>query len=81
MKKFNLNSYVYFEPTEIGLKMYSDHYAKYSEMELRLIDGVAKLQFHEFVRVYGYAITTAFLGSKMPFKHYEIFINNGDLDG
>lgn len=83
MKKFNLNNYVYFQPNEIGLRIYNDYYKDQfckDGLHLKVDDkGFAKLQFHEFVRIYGIAINTSYIGSKKPFDNFEIFFNEDDL--
>lgn len=79
MRKFNLNDYVYFKPTQKGLDMYHDYYLKYGGHDLIVNeDGFAKLQFHNFINVYGHAISTAFIGSKLPFESYDIYFNEGE---
>lgn len=83
MKKFNLNNYVYFQPTEIGLKIYNDYYKdKFCKdgLHLKVDDkGFSKLQMHEFIKIYGYEVFTSFIPSELPFKNYEIFFNEDDL--
>lgn len=38
MKEFNLNNYVYFKPTDVGLKIYNNHYSD-SDFSLKLHKG------------------------------------------
>ena len=56
MIKFNMNNYVWFEPTALGEKVYKDYFTQLGFEEphnkLKTVDGKAKLQFHNFIHIY-----------------------------
>lgn len=57
MIKFNINNYVQFEPTELGEKVYEDYFTQLGFEEpynkLEIVEGKAKLQFYNFIHIYG----------------------------
>lgn len=80
MIKVNMNNYVWFEPTELGLRVFIDHYKDYDiDTKLELVNGKACLQFHRFIDIYGYYITTYNCQASEVFKHYEFYIDEEKL--
>ena len=80
MIKFNMNNYVWFEPTELGKKVYEDYHKSYGlNLELKTKGGVTSLQFHEFIQIYGDYITSYICKDKEVFKNYEFWIDEGKL--
>ena len=55
MIKFNMNNYVWFEPTELGEKVYNDYFTQLGFEEphnkLKIVEGKAKLQFRDFMSI------------------------------
>jgi len=44
MIKFNMNKYVWFEPTELGLQVFVDYYKEFSfDHKLEVVNGKACL--------------------------------------
>ena len=74
-----MNNYVQFEPTELGEKVYKDYFTQLGFEEphnkLEIVDGKAKLQFHNFIHIYGDYITSYICKDKEVFKHYEFYID------
>jgi hypothetical protein len=75
-----MNDFVYFKPTKLGIKMYLHHYMKQklpNGMELPKLkvdeDGFSRLQFHEFVRIYGNSVSTYFSPREPIFEDYNIY--------
>ena len=80
MIKFNMNNYVWFEPTELGLQVFVDYYKDYNiDTKLELVNGKARLQFHGFIDIYGYYITSYICKDTEVFKHYEFYIDEENL--
>ena len=80
MIKFNMNNYVWFEPTELGLQVFVDYYKAYGlDHKLEVINGKASLQFHQFSDIYGEYITSYNCVSREVFKHYEFYIDEERL--
>ena len=80
MIKFNMNNYVWFEPTELGLFVYNKYWLDQGfDHKMKLVNGKACLQFHEFVNIYGKYITSYICKDKEVFKNYEFFINEDTL--
>ena len=80
MIKFNMNNYVWFEPTELGLQVFVDYYkTRGFDHKLEVINGKACLQFHHFIHIYGEYITTYICKDREAFKHYEFYINEERL--
>ena len=80
MIKFNMNNYVWFEPTELGKKVYEDYYKPHGfNSKLKIKDGMSSLQFHEFIQIYGDYITSYICKDKEVFKHYEFYIDEEKL--
>jgi len=83
MIKFNMNNYVLFEPTKLGEKVYKDYFTQLGFEEphnkLEIVDGKAKLQFHNFIHIYGDYITSYICKDKEVFKHYEFYIDEEKL--
>ena len=80
MIKFNMNNYVWFEPTELGKKVYEDYYKSYGlNSKLKTKGGMTSLQFHEFIQIYGGYITSYICKDKEVFKNYEFWIDEGKL--
>ena len=77
MIKFNMNNYIYFKPKEIANQIYREHFEKYGvpeeyirELELDE-NGFAKMQFWDFVSVFGKSITTLIM-SEQPIQDFTI---------
>ena len=52
MIKFNMNNYVWFEPTELGLQVFVDYYKSHSfDHKLEVVNGKACLRFHKFISI------------------------------
>lgn len=83
MIKFNMNNYVWFEPTELGKKVYEDYFTQLGfespYNKLKTENGKARLQFHNFIHIYGEYITTYICKAKEVFKHYEFYIDEEKL--
>lgn len=83
MIKFNMNNYVWFEPTELGKKIYEDYFAQLGfespYNKLKTENGKASLQFHNFIHIYGEYITTYIRKDREAFKHYEFYIDEERL--
>lgn len=83
MIKFNMNNYVWFEPTELGLQVYKDYFTQLGFEEpynkLELVNNKACLQFHNFIHIYGEYITSYICEDKAVFKNYEFFIDESKL--
>lgn len=81
MLRFNMNKYVYFKPTELGKQVYKDfHQAHSLNIELEVNgEGFSKLQFHEFIWIYGSFVTSYVSKDKKVFDYYEFYIDEGDL--
>jgi len=80
MIKFNMNNYVWFEPTELGEKVYEDYYKSHGfNSKLKIKDGMSSLQFHNFIHIYGDYITSYICKDKEVFKHYEFYIDEEKL--
>ena len=83
MIKFNMSNYVWFEPTELGEKVYNDYFTQLGFEEpnnkLKIVDGKAKLQFHNFIQIYGDYITSYICKDMEVFKHYEFYIDEENL--
>ena len=80
MIKFNMNNYVWFEPTELGEKVYEDYYKSHGfNSKLKIKDGMSSLQFHNFIQIYGDYITAYICKDKEVFKHYEFYIDEEKL--
>lgn len=81
MIKFNMNNYVWFEPTELGLQVFVDYYKAYGfDHKLEVINGKSSLQFHQFIDIYGEYITTYNCQASEVFKHYEFYIDEEKLE-
>ena len=75
-----MNNYVWFEPTELGVKVYEDYYKELNYPCTPLIvNGKAKLQFHDFIHIYGNYITSYICKDKEVFNNYEFYINEVKL--
>ena len=80
MIKFNMNNYVWFEPTELGKKVFADYYNNLGfSHKLELVNDKACLQFHNFIQIYGDYITSYICKDKEVFKNYEFWIDEGNL--
>lgn len=84
MLKFNMNNYVYFKPTQLGKKVFKDYYKSFYNLDefpaLEVNeDGYAKLQFHNFIDIYGEYITSYYSAADELFEAYEFYLNQGDL--
>ena len=83
MIKFNMNNYVLFEPTKLGEKVYKDYFTQLGFEEpynkLEIAEGKAKLQFHNFIQIYGGYITSYICKDKEVFKNYEMWIDEERL--
>lgn len=79
MIKFNMNNYVWFEPTELGKKVYEDYLTQLGfespYNKLKTENGKARLQFHNFINIYGDYITSYICKDREVFKHYEFYID------
>ena len=75
-----MNNYVWFEPTELGLQVFVDYYKEFGfDHKLEVVNGKAKLQFHNFIRIYGDFITSYCSPADDVFKHYEFYIDEENL--
>ena len=79
MIKLNMNKYIYFKPKEIANQIYREHFEKYGvpkeyirELELDE-NGFAKMQFWEFVSVFGESITSMVM-SEQPVQDFTIYL-------
>ena len=80
MIKFNMNNYVWFEPTELGLQVFVDYYKEFGfDHKLEVVNGKACLQFHKFISIYGDFITSYCCPADDVFKHYEFYIDEEKL--
>ena len=80
MIKFNMNNYVWFEPTELGLQVFVDYHKEFGfDHKLEVVNGKACLQFHNFIQIYGDYITSYIFKDKEVFKHYEFYIDEEKL--
>ena len=80
MIKFNMNNYVQFEPTELGLQVFADYYKDFGfDHKLEVVNGKACLQFHQFISIYGDYITSYCCPAAEVFKHYEFYIGEEKL--
>ena len=80
MIKFNMNNYVWFEPTELGLQVFVDYHKEFGfGRKLEVVNGKACLQFHNFIQIYGGYITSYICKDKEVFKHYEFYIDEENL--
>ena len=84
MIKFNMNNYIYFKPKEIANQIYREHFEKYDvpveyirELELDE-NGFAKMQFWDFVSVFGKSITTLIM-SEQPIQDFTIYFEENDI--
>ena len=79
MIKFNMNNYIYFKPKEIANQIYIEHFEKYGvpEEHIRGLEldenGFTKMQFWEFVSVFGESITTLIM-SNQPIEDFTIYL-------
>ena len=78
MFKFNINNYIYFKPKETANQIYREYFEKYGvpeeyirELELDE-NGFAKMQFWDFVSVFGESITTLIM-SNQPIQDFTIY--------
>ena len=78
MIKFNINNYIYFKPKETANQIYREYFEKYGvpeeyirELELDE-NGFAKMQFWDFVSVFGESITTLIM-SEQPIQDFTIY--------
>jgi hypothetical protein len=78
MIKINMNEYVYFKPKEIANQIYGEHFEKYGvpedyirELELDE-NGFTKMQFWDFVSVFGESITSMIM-SEQPIQDFTIY--------
>ena len=84
MIKFNMNNYIYFKPKEIANEIYREHFYKYGVPEKYILNlgmdenGFAKMQFWEFVSVFGKSITTLIM-SEQPIKDFTIYFKEDDI--
>ena len=84
MMKFNINNYVKFKPTKLGLSHYKDKRSKMShalniEIPINLEidkDGFAQLQMHEFMHYFG---NIAYCGGENFIENCEIFLSEDCL--
>lgn len=78
MIKLNMNEYVYFKPKQLAKELYTEHFQRWGVPEKYIKDlpvnenGFAKLQFHEFVDIYGEAINTCIM-DKQPIEDFTIY--------
>ena len=80
MIKFNMNNYVWFEPTELGLKVYEEYYKSHGvKSKLKVKDGISSLQFHNFIQIYGDYIASYICKDREVFKSYEMWIDEDKL--
>lgn len=84
MIKINMNEYVYFKPKEIANQIYREHFEKYGvpeeyirELELDE-NGFTKMQFWEFVSVFGESITSMVM-SEQPVQDFTIYLKENDI--
>ena len=76
MIRFNMNNYVWFEPTELGLQVFIDYHKEFGfDQKLEVVNGKACLQFHNFIQIYGYYITSYICKDKEVLNNYEMLIN------
>ena len=80
MIKFNMNNYVWFEPTDLGLQVHKEYYKSLGfDNNLELVNGFACLQFHKFILIYGKYIPNYIKKDNKVFKNYEFYINEEQL--
>ena len=79
-----MNNYIYFKPNEIANELYREHFEKYGvpekyikELELDE-NGFTKMQFHEFVSVFGKAVTTSIM-SDQPIQNFTIYFKEDGI--
>jgi hypothetical protein len=64
-------------------KVYEDYFTQLGfespYNKLKTENGKARLQFHNFIHIYGEYITTYICKDKEVFKNYEFYINEEDL--
>ena len=84
MIKFNINNYIYFKPKETANQIYREYFEKYGvpeeyirELELDE-NGFAKMQFWDFVSVFGESITTLIM-SNQPIQDFTIYFKENDI--
>ena len=84
MIKLNMNNYIYFKPKEIANQIYREYFEKYGvpeeyirELELDE-NGFAKMQFWDFVSVFGESITTLIM-SEQPIQDFTIYLKENDI--
>lgn len=84
MIKFNMNNYIYFKPKEIANQIYREHFYVYGVPREYIIDlhvdenGFAKMQFWEFVSVFGESITSMVM-SEQPVQDFTIYLKENDI--
>ena len=84
MIKFNMNNYIYFKPKEIANQIYREYFEKYGvpEEHIRELEldenGFAKMQFWEFVSVFGESITSMVM-SEQPVQDFTIYFKENDI--
>ena len=75
-----MNNYVWFEPTELGLQVFVDYYKEFGfDHKLEVVNGKAKLRFHNFINIYGNYITSYICKDNEVFKHYEFYVDEENL--
>ena len=80
MIKFNMNNYVWFEPTELGLQVFVDYYKEFGfDHKLEVVNGKACVRFHNFIQIYGGYITSYICKDNEVFKNYEFYIDEENL--
>ena len=80
MIRFNMNNYVWFEPTEFGLQVFIDYHKEFGfDQKLEVVNGKACLQLHNLIQIYGDYITSYICKDKEVFNSYEMWINEEKL--
>ena len=86
MIKFNMNDFVYFKPTKLGVQVYTDYYInlnmpKHTEIPTLKVDedGFSYLQFHEFICIYGHIVSNYFFPQEPVFESYNIYFKENDI--
>ena len=74
--KFNVNSYVYFKPTELGMRALEEHYKGWTMIEPDE-NGFYSLQMWIFIRIFGEVFCATM---ESPVYHCEIYIEKKELE-
>lgn len=74
-KKFNINRYVYFKPTEYGLELMNER-LNIDRHEIDPESGLYYLQLHTFMRCFG---AYSFVGNDNFIVESTIYMNENDI--